>query len=141
MNRKKITEARDVNIYKSLLCILGDYVKSFPCTGVDGLFDTLLEQGKKVLPKDNRALDILEYIVVTTGTGPDVVQKLLNIRFADLPTQLKPVFKNSKKHEIASWENNGKISDRTKDLINWSGKSGQGRWVDIDGSKVTLINK
>ena len=139
MNRKMITEAQDVALYKRLLDIFGGYTKSFPCTGIDGLFDALVDNGKKLLPKDKRAIAILEYLLCCYS-APDVVQKILNIRFADLPVQVKPVSKKGNKHEVASWERNGKISDRVKDLINW-GDKGQGKWCDVDGNSVTLIEK
>ncbi len=135
---KKIQESKDVNIYKRLLTIFGEYSSAFPCTDVSNLFDVLVEEGKKILPKDKRALKILEYLLFCYS-APDVIQKILNIRFADLPVEIKPITKKDDKHEVASWERNGVISDRVKDLVSWKGE-GQGKWSDIDGEKVTLID-
>ena len=136
---QKIGKAKDVSVYKNLLDIFGSYTRSFPCTGVDGLFDTLIDGGKKLLPKDGHALNILEHIICQYS-APDVVQRLLNTRFADLPVEIRPVSKKGNRHEIASWERSGIISDRVKDLIDFSGAGVQGRWSDIDGNKVTLID-
>jgi hypothetical protein len=138
MTHMKINESKDVAVYKMLLELFGNYSKSFPCTGVDNLFDSLVNNGKKVLPKDLRALAILEYFC--NNNTATAVQKILNIRFADLPVELKPCTKNVNKHEVASWTRNDKISDRIKDLINFDMIAGQGYWSDIDGEKVTLID-
>jgi len=139
MNRK-IFEARDVNIYKGLLRVLGDYTAEVPCTGVDKLLDSAIEQGKKILPSDKRALSIIDYILVTDST-PAVVQKLLNMRFSDLPVELKPLTKDGRKHVVAFWMRGKKISDKVKDLIDFDGIGGKGQWVNIDGEAVTLIDK
>ena len=135
---KKVSEAKDVKLYKRLLAILNDYTEHFPSTGVASLLDDLMETGIKAFPKDKRALEILkELFIYSTGSTPRMVQDFLNKRFSDLSPQVKPVFRNSRKHEVAFWSSGGTISDRVKDLVNMEGKSGF--WCDIDGKKVTLI--
>ena len=136
---KRIIESVDVEIYKKLLRTLGDYSLRAPATGVDRLFDTVIEQGKKILPKDKNALAILDYIF--TNSVPTAVQKLLNLRFSDLPkVEFRPVIKVGKKHETAWWSRNTSISDKVKDLIDWKGSGKAGRWTDIDGETVTLLD-
>ena len=135
---KKIREARDVNIYQRLLRILGEYSSDVPCTGVDGLFDAVSKHGTKVLPKDKKALEILCF-VLSSGATARVIHKLLNLRFSDLPAEYRPMMKNGRKHLVANWTRNSKISDRIKDLVNWDGEGKAGGWADIDGEKVTLI--
>lgn len=135
---KKIREARDVNLYQRLLKILGEYSASVPATGVDNLFDTASEQGKKILPKDKKALDILSSIL-DSGTTARVIHKLLNLRFSDLPVECKPIMKDGRKHHVAHWSRAAKISDRVKDLIDWDNTGKGGRWTDIDGEAASLI--
>ena len=135
---KKIRETKGVNLYQRLLRVLGDYSASVPATGVDALFDTVAEHGKKVLPKDKKALEILDFIL-SSGTTARVVHKLLNLRFSDLPVECRPIMKDGRKHRVMHWSRDKKISDRVKDLIDFdlSGKSG--RWTDIDGEAASLI--
>jgi len=136
---KRIIETKDVEVYKKLLRILGEYNLKAPATGVDRLFDTAVEQGKKILPKDKNALVILDYIL--SNSVPTAVQKLLNSRFSDLPKiEFRPVIKVGKKHETAWWSRNTSISDKVKDLIDWEGGGKAGRWTNIDGETATLLD-
>ena len=135
---KKIQEAKDVALYQKLLKVLGDYSASVPATGVDNLFDVAVEHGKKILPKDKKALGILSHIL-TCGDTARVVHKLLNTRFSDLSVEDKPMMKDGRKHHVAHWTRGTKISDRVKDLIDFDLSGTVGRWTDIDGEKVSLI--
>jgi len=135
---KKIREAKDVNLYQRLLKVLGDYSASVPATGVDNLFDVAAAQGKKILPKDKKALEILDCIL-SSGSVARVVHKLLNLRFSDLPVECKPIMKDGRKHLVTHWSRDGKISDRIKDLVDWENTGKAGGWTDIDGEKVDLI--
>jgi len=135
---KKIQEARDVNLYQRLLKVLGDYSASVPATGIDALFDVASEQGKKILPKDKKALEILDYILSNDVTAR-VVHKLLNLRFSDLPVECRPVMKDGRKHRIAHWSRDKKISDRIKDLVDWDNTGKAGHWTDIDGEAASLL--
>jgi len=135
---EKIREAKDVNLYQQLLRTLGDYSASVPATGVDNLFDTAAAQGKKILPKDKKALEILDYIL-SSGITARVVHKLLNLRFSDLPVECRPIMKDGRKHLVANWSRGAKISDRVKDLVNWEADGKAGRWTDIDGEATSLI--
>lgn len=135
---KKIQEARDVNLYQRLLKTLGDYSASVPATGVDNLFGVAAAQGKKILPKDKKALEILDYIL-SSGSTARVVHKLLNLRFSDLPVECRPIMKDGRKHLVAHFGRDGKISDRVKDIVDWENTGKAGRWVDIDGEATSLL--
>lgn len=138
-NRRKIRESQDVMIYKELMRVLGSYTSSFPATGIDGLFDMVIEQGKKILPKDKQALAIIDY-VLSDGSDAGIVQKLLNVRFSSLPASCRPITKKGNKHEVAFWERDGKVSDQVKHLIDFEATGKNGRWVDVNGDSVTLID-
>ena len=135
---KKIQEAKDVSIYQRLLRALGDYSASVPATGVDALFGVVAEHGKKILPKDKKALEILDYIL-SGGTTARVVHKLLNLRFSDLPVECRPIMKDGRKHLVTHWSRSKKISDRVKDLIDFDLSGKAGHWTDIDGEKADLL--
>ena len=135
---KKIQEARDVSLYQRLLKVLGEYSAAVPATGVDKLFDIAVNQGKKILPKDKKALAILEYIL-SCGTAARIVHKLLNLRFSDLPVEHRPMMKDGRKRLVAHWSRDTQISDRVKDLIDFNSSGTAGRWTDIDGDKISLI--
>jgi len=135
---KKIQEARDVSIYQRLLKTLGDYSAAIPATGIDNLFDVASGQGKKILPKDKKALEILDYILSSDITAR-IVHKLLNLRFSDLPVECRPIAKDGRKHHVAHWSRGSKISDRVKDLVDWDNVGKVGHWTDIDGEAIILL--
>ena len=137
--KKRINESKDVSVYKKLLKVLGGYTSNFPATGVTGLIDVSIEQGKKILPSDKQALDILDF-VLSDESEPAAVQKLLNLRFSDIPIEHRPISKKANKHEVASWERNGIVSDRVKALVDFENIGKKGKWSDIDGELVTLID-
>jgi len=137
--RKQVLESKETTIYKKLLNIFGDFCDNHPATSVDGLFELLIEKGIKILPKDKRALDILNCMVCGCDSIPMQVQKILNMRFGNLPTELKPITKSGRRHEIAFWCKDGSVFDQVKMLLNFEGK-GVGFWSDANGEKVTLID-
>lgn len=135
----KLNEAKNLNLFKRLLRILGEYCKSVPATGTDRLFNAAVEQGIKIMPKDKTALAILDKILDEKSV-PESVQELLNMRFANCPIGCRPLVKKGNSHEVASWARGTLISDKVKDLINWDGASGAGKWSDLEGKKVELID-
>lgn len=132
--RKRINEAKGVEVYKGLLTIFGEYCDKYPASSVDRLLDALIDKGAKILPTDKRALAILTYAGRCEG-----ISKLLNMRLADLPSELRPVSKAGKRHETAFWGRGDQIYDKVTDLINWDGKGAE-KWCDAEGEKVTLLN-
>lgn len=135
---EKIRESRDVSIYQKLLRVLSDYTANVPATGVDKLFDVVSEEGKKILPKDKKALEILDHILSSANTAR-VIHKLLNLRFSDLPVECRPIMRDGHKHVIAHWSRGAEVNDRVKSLIDWENTGVAGRWTDIDGEMVSLI--
>jgi len=139
MNKlQRILESVDLVVYKKLLTILGDFITKFPATGTDNLFDQLANTGKKILPKDKKALEILNY-VLDKESGPSSIQRLLNMRFEDLPADVKPNIKISNRYEAASWLRNGVVSDKIKDLVDWENTGKTGGWSDSKGNKAVIV--
>lgn len=136
---KRILEAKDLALYKTMLRVLGDYCTNVPFTGVDKLFNMMIEKGAQVMPKDEHALDILRFVLRMKSPAV-IVHQLLNLRFSDLPVEVRPITKKGRRHEVASWTRDEIISDRVKDLVDWSGSGKQGAWTDIDGNKVELVD-
>lgn len=137
---KRILESVDINLYKTLLDTLSEYYDEAPCAGV---YDKLNQamSGKKILPKDKRAIAILEQVLLADSSA-DAVQNLLNLRFADIKVKgLKPITREGHKYRLAFWTRSGFTSDRIRDLIDWEASGKQGYWSDINGKKVTLISK
>lgn len=132
-----IFEAKDLQVYKKLLKVLGDYSDRFPGTGVSRMLDQALESGKKILPKDALAVDILHHILKTSSV-PSAIHKILNLRFSGLPVELQPTVKNGRSKVIAHWTREALVSDKIKDLIDWSGSGKKGHWSDVDGNLVKL---
>jgi len=132
-----IFEARDLDVYKRLLKVLGEYSDKFPGTGVGRMFDHALESGKKILPKDKLAVDIL-YFILKNNSVASAVHKILNLRFSNLPIEFRPLVKNGRRKEVAHWARETLVSDKIKDLIDWKGTGKAGYWADVDGNKVKL---
>jgi len=130
---------KSLNLYKKLIVVLGDYSTNFPATGVSKLFLQATTNGKKILPSDKLALEILWSILSEASPGA-AVHKLLNIRFSNLPTELQPLVQDGRSKEVAFWIRGASISDRVKDLIDFSGDEKKGAWGDVDGNKVKLID-
>lgn len=138
MNRE-LLEAKDLILYKKLLRILGEYCKSVPCTGVDRLFDQVIEQGKRVLPKDKMALKILDCVLCEKDV-PNTVQTLLNAHFSDLPVKIRPMSKKGLRHEVAFWSRGDQKFDRVKELLDFTGSERSGKWTDANGEAVQLLD-
>jgi len=133
-----LIEAKDLNTYKKLLRTLGEYTDKFPSTGVDKYFKQALENGKKIMPKNKRALEIIDSVLRGSDSAPGAVQQFLNIRFADLPIEVRPLYKEGNRKVVAFWDKGGAVQDKVLGLIAWDGKSA-GFWSDADGKKVTLL--
>lgn len=135
----KILESKDLELYKRLLRILGAYCKSVPATGVDRMFDQAVEQGKRVLPKDKVAQAILDKVLVEKDV-PNTIQTLLNAHFSDLPVNVRPMTKKGRRHEVAFWSRGDQKFDRVKDLLDLEGSGKGGKWTDVNGDSVQLID-
>jgi len=138
MRTKQLLEAKDITIYKRLLRALGDYTTSYPATGIDQLFRKACDKGTKILPKDEQARTIIDTVLTSDCSSSGIIQKLLNLRFADLAVGLRPQAKKGRRKEVAFWAKDDKVSDKIIDLIDFEGKA-EGRWVDAEGNKVELL--
>jgi len=135
---KALLEAKDLNLYKKLLRVLGDYNDKFPATGVSKMFKAAVEKGMTIIPKEKRAVEILSHVLMTDDSVPAAVTRLLNARFADLDVPCKPIYKNGNVKEVAFWARDGQVSDKVLSLLGFE-KSG-GYWSDAEGKKVTLVD-
>ncbi len=135
----KIVESKNTAVYKKLLRILGDYCSRVPATGVDQMFNQAVENGRNIMPKDKRALAILDQVLCPCNV-PSSVQHLLNMRFSDVVIGLRPLTKAGNRHEVAFWNRGDHLSDKVKDLIAWDGKGGAGHWSNYEGDSATLID-
>lgn len=137
--KRKVLESTRVGVYKKLLNIFGSFCDAYPASSVDRIFDIMVEKGVKILPTEQRAEAIIEYIISECESGPMKVQRILNMRLRDLPAELKPITKAGKRHEIAFWCKGDQIYDKVKDLLNLE-DDGAGYWGDAECKKVTLLD-
>jgi len=133
-----LIEAKNLTVYKKLLRVLGEYTDKFSSTGVTRLFNNAKDKGIKIIPKDKRAIDILNH-VLSIDSVPSAVQHFLNLRFSDLPIELKPIYKNGNRNEVSFWEKDGNIHDKVSTLVSFNDEKG-GAWVDVNGKKVVLVD-
>jgi len=139
MKHRVFEAAKNLTIFKKLLRILAEHNKTMPATGIGGLFDSAVEQGMKILPKDKVALGILE-VILDEDSVAESIQKLLNMRFSDCSAAYRPVVKKGRGIEVAWWSRGKLTSDRVKDLISWDGESAAGGWTDLSGKKIILVD-
>jgi hypothetical protein len=137
---ESIFESKDLKVYKRLIELLGTYCLSLPATQAQKYYDLAIKNGGKIIPKDGKAISILNSILSSKESTPTKVQKLLNIRFSDLPIDKRPLNKDSRRVFVAFWMGDGKVCDKVLDLINFElGESGY--WCDMKGNKVKLMDK
>lgn len=135
----KLLESKGLELYKRLVRILGAYSKSVPATGIDRVFDQVVSQGIRVLPKDKFALAILDCVLCEKNV-PNTVQTLLNMRFSDLPVEVRPMSRKGRRHEVAFWSRGDKKFDQVKELLDLEGVGKAGKWTDPNGESVQLID-
>jgi hypothetical protein len=135
-----LLEAKDLSCYKKLLNVFGSYTDAFPATGVDRLLNKAIENGMRIMPKDKRAVEILNYILSMSKSAPARVQELLNVRFSDLPINFKPIFKVGNRREVAFWNADDRLSDKVVSLLDFEGAGKGGFWASVDRKKVDLVD-
>ena len=138
----KLDESKDLVIYKLLLTTLEEYVNKFPGTGISKYLDHFLEAGKGSIPKNERAQNILLW-VLTSGTCGEAIAWICGKRFSDLPVMIRPSYKEVDVIKVANFGNEEKSYDLIGSLLGWDGdthKDVKGDWVGCDGKKVDLIN-
>jgi len=129
----------DLVVYKKLLHNLGEYSEKLPATTTVTLFRQVLENGLKVVPKDEVALEILDYVL--SGSVPKSIQDLLNLRFEDLPLELRPLYKEDSSFKVAFWKNDSVVSDKVVSLIDFGLNIKDKGWCDGKGNIVDLIKR
>lgn len=130
---------KDLTLFKRLLSVFAEYTDKFPATGIDGLFQNMLENGINIMPKNQLALEILSSILLSGKSVASIIQDLLNMRFADLGLKIRPVYKVDTNKKIAFWGRNGKVYDKVLSLIDFEGEHNIDEFVDEKGDKVTVI--
>lgn len=136
----ELKESKELSVFKQTLNVFGEYLEKFAASGIHKYLDMLLTAGKKAIPSDSKAKDIIEFSLGMSTAG-ESVQFLLNRRFEDLPVATRPYYKDGNRHLVAFWsKEGGSVSDRIKDLINWNGEK-SGQWVDVAGNKINLITE
>lgn len=134
-----LKEAKELGCYKKLLRVLGEYTDAFPATGVDRLLNKAIENGTRIFPKDKKAIEILHHVLSLSKSAPARVQELLNVRFSDLPVEIRPTFKLGNRREVAFWNADDKLNDKVISLLNFNADGKSGFWSNVDRKKVDLI--
>lgn len=138
---RAISESKDVNVYKHLLRVLGDYCKKFVATGVDELLSKAIDKGKSVIPSDKLGQAIIAKLLENESVGA-AVQALLNMRFSDLPIELRPVYKDKEGTQcrVAMWTADDVVGDKVLSLLRFDKDAKNGKWTDKDGESVELVD-
>ena len=136
---RAIKEAKDVNVYKHLLRVLGEYCKKFPATGVDEMLNSAIDHGKSTVPSDKLGLAILCHILKKESVGA-AVQALLNMRFSDLPIEIRPIYKDGTRCRVAMWTADDVVNDKVRGLLRFEKDAKKGSWTDAEGKSVTLVD-
>jgi hypothetical protein len=135
----KLYEAKNLDVYKKLLRMLGEYSKEVASSTIGRLFDLAVEKGIKILPSNKLALMIVDKCLDEENIA-DSLQKLSNLRFSNLSVECRPLVKGGERHGVALWKRGDLISDKVQDLINWEAEGPAGSWSDKEGKKVTLLD-
>ena len=134
MSESVLNEAKDLDHYKRLIQMFGAYYDKF--SGWGQMYRKVMAGGLKIIPKEKKAQSVLSH-VIGKGEGSNI-QLLLNGQLAELPVQIRPVFKQGNKIMCAYWHRDDKIFTKIVDLLDFTGKAGS--WTDEQGKSVTLIN-
>jgi hypothetical protein len=135
----KLNEATDLNLFKRILGAFSCFVGSQPGTGMNRVYRSMLDINTKMMPKDQRALDILSYITKDKSDSA-IVQDIMNKSLNDLPCTIRPVYKAGSAKFVAFWSVDGKIYSKAVDLLDLDGKGSSKYWSDEKGNKVDLID-
>lgn len=137
---KLLEDREDLKLFKKVVHVFGYYCDKLPGTAVEPLYNELLQRGLKCLPSDHVAINVLHYMLDRKLPDASKVGEIMNLRFLDLPADVRPVFLDKDKTEtVASWKRGDKIYDRIMSLINLEDGS-KGSWVSQSGEAVKLLN-
>lgn len=137
LGRKRLAEAKDLALWELLVNKFREYVDSAPGTGAGSVLSALLEHGTKAMPSDERACEILQF-VCSSPSAAFCVNTFLNMRLADLPLFLRPMYEDEGAQFLARWQRGEKFFEKVKDLVDFE-KAGAGSWVMASGKKAKLL--
>lgn len=149
---RRVNEGQSaVDLYKFIVMMYAQFCDAYSTNKV-GTYKKLIDRGASVLPKDARAVQVIESIVYSVdpnttysqGRGGivDNIQPLENTTFAELPVTVRPVYvKESGERCVAVWAvkdgDEVKKYEKVFDLLKLDGEK-DGYWADKDGNKVEL---
>ena len=134
----RLQEAKDLDIYTRILNAFVQFIDWNPMTGMYKIYKQFLDAGLKCIPKDKKALDILESVL--SGSVPKSIQDLINTTFSELPLFVRPIYKKGNSKLAAFWKRDDKIYTKVFDLIALDGSTSKGAWVDEKGEPVELLD-
>lgn len=141
-----LSKSKRLVVYTLLLKTFQEYCDRFPGSGISKYLDYFLEIGKKIVPSDERAQDILLW-VLTCGTSGEAVAVLCGKQFTDLPVIIRPSYKDGDVIKIAHWGTKEKNYNNIFSLLGWDGDTHReitGGWVTSDvldnGKAIKLLN-
>jgi len=132
-----LLESKKLNTYKRLLSVFSEFVDKNPGTGLSNVYAKILSCGVKCLPKDKRAMEILNSVIFNK-TVSQTVQELMNTALTDLPVTVRPVYKKGNFKLTAFYNKAGKNLNKVMDLLHLDKETG-GVWADEGGEQVDLI--
>ena len=137
-----ISKNKKLTIYKSIITNFHDYYTRFPMTVSDKYLELIVYNGLKIVPTDERAQDVLIYILSTYDKPEACVQHLLNDKFDSLPPEIRPVVEVEKgdgKFATAKWANDTGEHTSIWSMINLDG-SKKAYW-SLNDEKVKLVKE
>ena len=102
-NNVKLNESVELDLYKRLLTVFGDYVEVFAGTGYAGMLDKFIAGGVRVIPKDKKAREVLGSVLWTAKSIPAIVNDVVNMRLSDVVRDVRPRYREGHKIYIAMW--------------------------------------
>jgi hypothetical protein len=141
MDTIKIFEnEKDLTTFEKLLKAVADFTDAYPATGLDQMFTNMLNNKTKIMPKDKNAIAILDYVSCMKTTPAGVVQQLLNLRFGDLPMEVRPIYDLAGKKTTAYWRRGNKVYDKVVSLLDFAQEGDVKGFVDEKGEKVEIVD-
>ena len=140
MITEAVSKDKKLWLYKELLTSMWEYYLAFPLTQVGQHLEKVIEQGKKVIPSDKKAQEILSFILETNEKPAAKIQHLLNDTFEALPIEVRPLAHSedvAEKFKVALWCTDNRESDKVWSLLNLEGDGSKGYW-SLDGEKTKL---
>jgi len=133
-----LNEAKNLDIYTKILNAFVQFIDWNPMTGMYKIYKQFLDAGLKCIPKDKRALEILDNVL--SGSAPKSIQDLINTNFSELPLFVRPIYKKGNSKLTAFWKKDDKIYNKVFDLVKLNGGASVGKWVDEQGEPVDLLD-